>query len=450
MQGKLSTKKDQNVYIKTYGCQMNVYDSEKMFDLMHSKGYKKTDTIEDANLIILNTCHIREKAAEKVYSELGKIRKLKSSTNKPIIAVAGCVSQAEKGQIFNRAPFVDIIVGPQSYHHIPTLVEKATQTINPRLIELDFIEEEKFDKLPEETYCKGASKFISIQEGCDKFCTYCVVPYTRGAEFSRPLEKVYREVLLAVESGAKEITLLGQNVNAYHGSFDGREVNLAFLIDKIANIEGLKRIRYTTSHPADVDEDLIEAHGNIPKLMPFLHLPVQSGSDKVLKLMNRRYSKSQYLDIIERLKAKQPHIALSSDFIVGFPGETDEDFQDTLDIVREVGYSQCYSFKYSQRPGTPATKKVQIPERIKTERLMHLQKLLASQQLEFNRSFVGKTLEVLFDRDGKYESQIMGKTQFMQSVYVKDVRKEYNNKILKVKTIAAHLNSLEGEVLANQ
>lgn len=440
------------LFIKTYGCQMNVYDSKKMQDLLEPFGYSETQDINDADMIILNTCHIREKASEKMYSELGRIKKIKDSRIKQnkedlIIIVAGCVGQAEGEEIFARAPYVDIVVGPQSYHTLPELLAKLARH-EKHLIELDFIEEEKFDKLPQTTSSQGPSAFISVQEGCDKFCTFCVVPYTRGAEFSRPLEKIYREALQAVKDGSKEIYLLGQNVNAYHGKDQESNIcSLSDLIKYIAKIPGVERIRYTTSHPIDMADDLINLHGNEPKLMPFLHLPVQSGSNKILKAMNRRHSREYYFDIVDKLRKVRPDIVLSSDFIVGFPGETDEDFADTLDLVKKVRYGQCYSFKYSPRPGTPAAIKEQVPEKIKSERLAILQEEITRQQYEFNQSCVGKILPVLFDRDGKMDNQIIGKSPYMQSVYIADLDKNLYGKIANVLITKAGNSSLSGEIV---
>ena len=453
IQEKDSKQEQKKVFIKTYGCQMNVYDSEKMIDLMSLSGYTKTENIEEANLVILNTCEIREKASEKVYSELGRINNRKKVGKDFVITVAGCVSQSQGEQIFKRAPYVDIVVGPQSYHSLPKMVEEALENkknniTKNRLIELEFVEEEKFDKLPEETLSVGASKFVSIQEGCDKFCTYCVVPYTRGAEFSRPIEAVYREVLFAVAKGAKEITLLGQNVNAYHGvDPEGNQLNLATLIRKISKINGLERIRYTTSYPTDMDQDLIDAHGDDSRLMPFLHLPIQSGSNKILKLMNRRYTREVYLDLIAKFRQSRPDIVFSSDFIVGFPGETDEDFEETIDIIEKVNYGQCYSFKYSPRPGTPAAGREQLSEEIKTKRLIKLQKLLTKQQLSFNGSCIGTIKHVLFDKDGKYNDQLIGKTEYMQSVHINAKHDDLYGKIIPVKIIAASINSLSGSIV---
>lgn len=440
------------LYIKTYGCQMNVYDSVRMKELMEPHGYTYTEELTEADLAILNTCHIREKASEKMYSELGRLKQLKDKKNKSgsdlKIAVAGCVGQAEGDEIFSRAPYVNIVVGPQSYHSLPELVTKINRNDN-HLIELDFIEEAKFDKLPINVNSQGSSAFLSVQEGCDKFCAFCVVPYTRGAEFSRPFEQIYREAVQLVSHGAKEITLLGQNVNAYHGKSDSGDIlSLADLIIKLEKIQGLERIRYTTSHPIDMKDDLINLHGSSEKLMPFLHLPIQSGSDRILKAMNRKHTRDEYLKIIDKLLNVRNDIALSSDFIVGFPGETDRDFEDTLDIVKQVKYSQCFSFKYSPRPGTPAAVKSQIDEKIKTERLKILQDEILNQQLEFNKRTIGKTLPVLFDKDGKFDGQLVGKSPYLQSVYITDLSEEYRNKIVNVKITDAMQISLTGVVIS--
>ena len=442
------TQTSKKLFIKTYGCQMNVYDSIKMQDLMIPHGYSITEDMEDSDMVVLNTCHIREKAAEKVYSELGRIRQVKDNLRKAgrkmSIVIAGCVGQAEGEEIFARAPYVDVVVGPQSYHSLPGLIAQIEEG-KKHLIELDFVDEEKFDNLPQETGAQGASAFVSVQEGCDKFCTFCVVPYTRGAEFSRPVEKVYREIRSAVSHGSKEITLLGQNVNAYHGkTSEDVDIDLAGLIERISDINGLERIRYMTSHPRDMNEALIKLHGSNPKLMPFLHLPIQSGSNKILKAMNRRHTREEYFDIIDRLRISRPDIIFSSDFIVGFPGETDEDFADTMDAVKRVGFGQCYSFTYSPRPGTPAATKEQLPADIKSERLRILQEELFSQQLECNKSMVGKALQVLFDREGKMDGQIIGKTPYMQSVHLQNPSDSLLGKIVEVKIIEARPSSLVG------
>lgn len=441
----MSTKK---LFVKTYGCQMNVYDSLRMQDLLAPFGYETTEEMADADMVIINTCHIREKAAEKVYSELGRVKKIKDSRPKNmIIVVAGCVGQAEGDEIFARAPYVDIVVGPQSYHTLPDLLAKVLRN-EKHLIELDFIEEEKFDKLPEELSAQGASAFVSIQEGCDKFCTFCVVPYTRGAEFSRPVEQVYRETLGAVSKGSKEVTLLGQNVNAYHGkSPEGKELGLAELIEHVAGIKGLERIRYMTSHPRDMTDSLIALHGLEPKLMPFLHLPVQSGSNRILKLMNRKHERDEYLEIIKKLRHARPDIVFSSDFIVGFPEETDEDFADTMDLVKKVGYGQCFSFKYSPRPGTPASTRKQVPESVKDVRLQILQAELSRQQSELNKSFIGKTVPVLFERKGKFDGHTVGKSPYLQSVYVAEASMELIGRIVDVRVTLAEGISLSGTIV---
>lgn len=428
---------------------MNVYDSIKMQELLEPFGFESTEDLSDADMVILNTCHIREKASEKVYSELGRIKKISDAReNRPemIIAVAGCVGQAEGEEIFRRAPYVDIVVGPQSYHTLPDLVAKLARS-EKHLIELDFIEEEKFDNLPQDFKAQGSSAFVSIQEGCDKFCTFCVVPYTRGAEFSRNVEEIYRESMAVVSHGAKEVHLLGQNVNAYHGKAGDEKYNLSALIRHVAKINGLERIRYTTSHPRDMNDDLISLHGTEKKLMPFLHLPIQSGSNKILKAMNRKHTREEYFTIIDKLRVARPDIVMSSDFIIGFPGETDEDFADTLDLVKKVGYGQCFSFKYSPRPGTPAASMQQVPEAAKVERLATLQKELSKQQLELNESTVGKILPVLFEKDGKYDGHIVGKTPYMQSAYVENADKNLIGKIVNVKINKGMAISVSGEVV---
>lgn len=438
------------LFIKTYGCQMNVYDSIKMQELLAPFGFEATEELSAADMVILNTCHIREKASEKVYSELGRIKKIsdkRSGRPEMIIAVAGCVGQAEGEEIFRRAPYVDIVVGPQSYHTLPDLVAKLARS-EKHLIELDFVEEEKFDNLPQNFQGQGASAFVSIQEGCDKFCTFCVVPYTRGAEFSRNVEEIYRESMAVVSKGAKEVHLLGQNVNAYHGkAADDEKYNLADLIRHVAKINGLERIRYTTSHPRDMNDELIALHGTEKKLMPFLHLPIQSGSNKILKAMNRKHTREEYFTIIDKLRVARPDIVMSSDFIIGFPGETDEDFADTLDLVKRVGYGQCFSFKYSPRPGTPAASMKQVPEAVKVERLAILQKELARQQLELNKSTVGKIMPVLFEKEGKYDGHIVGKTPYMQSAYVENADKNLIGKIVNVKINKGLAISVSGEIV---
>jgi tRNA-2-methylthio-N6-dimethylallyladenosine synthase len=429
---------------------MNVYDSIKMQELLIPFGFESTEDINDADMVVLNTCHIREKASEKVYSELGRIKKIAQSRKdrtEMIIAVAGCVGQAEGEEIFRRAPYVDIVVGPQSYHTLPDLVAKLARS-EKHLIELDFIEEEKFDNLPKNFSGQGASAFVSVQEGCDKFCTFCVVPYTRGAEFSRSVEEIYRETMAVVAKGAKEVNLLGQNVNAYHGkSIDDKKYSLSELVRHIAKINGLERIRYTTSHPRDMDDALIALHGTEKKLMPFLHLPVQSGSNKILKAMNRKHTREEYFSIIDKLRVARPDIVMSSDFIVGFPGETDEDFVDTLDLVKKIRYGQCFSFKYSPRPGTPAASMKQVPEAVKIERLAILQEELAKQQLKLNESSVGKILPVLFEKAGKHDGHIVGKTPYMQSAYVENADKNLIGKIVNVKISKGMAISVSGTLI---
>ncbi|MBT4922581.1 MAG: tRNA (N6-isopentenyl adenosine(37)-C2)-methylthiotransferase MiaB [Rickettsiales bacterium] len=430
----------------TYGCQMNVYDSERMLNLLLPLGYKQVDDYHNADFVILNTCHIREKAAEKVYSELGRINVVKESFKQQgrqmLIAVAGCVSQAEGDMMFKRAPFVDFVVGPQSYHNLPELVKRKDKAVR-----LDFIEEEKFDLLPKHTVSKSVSGFLSIQEGCDKFCTFCVVPYTRGAEFSRPVEKVLSEARSFVANGTKEITLLGQNVNGYHGVNDkGQASNLGKLIMELDKIDGLERIRYMTSHPRDMHDELYEAHATSSKLMPLLHLPVQSGSDKILKLMNRKHDRELYFEIIKKLRIARPGIAFSSDFIIGFPGEEEEDVDATLDLIKQVKFAQCYSFKYSPRPGTPAAGKAnQISEAIKSERLQRVQKALSDQQFKFNQTFEGKVVDVLFDRS--FKGQQVGRSPYLQSVCIDSGDTNLHNQMHKVEITRAGPYSLHGKLV---
>jgi len=401
------------LYVKTYGCQMNAYDSAKMADLLAPLGYAQVEAPEGADMVILNTCHIRERAAEKVYSELGRLKKLKRGKADMLVAVAGCVAQAEGEEIIARAPVVDMVVGPQSYHRLPEMIARAARA-EGRSIETDFPALEKFDTLAAPR-SSGISAFLTVQEGCDKFCTFCVVPYTRGAEHSRPAEAILVEARQLVEKGAREIVLLGQNVNAYNG--DG--VSLAKLCEALAKIQGLERIRYTTSHPRDMADDLIAAHGDNPKLMPYLHLPVQSGSDAVLEAMNRQHKADDYRRLIDRIRAARPDIAMTSDFIVGFPGESDADFEATLQLVRDIGYASAFSFKYSKRPGTPAsTLRKQVAEDVKTARLDALQKLLLAQQYAFDDSRIGKVLPVLFEKSARDAGQLMGRTPYLQPVHV--------------------------------
>jgi tRNA-2-methylthio-N6-dimethylallyladenosine synthase len=412
------------LFIKTFGCQMNVYDSARMADSLAPSGYLPTDSVDDADMVVLNTCHIREKAAEKVYSELGRLRllqeeKLQAGGGKMLIAVAGCVAQAEGDEILSRAPYVDIVLGPQTYHRLPEMVEDVAAGGSGPVIDIEFPAEDKFDHLPEEAAPQGVSAFLSIQEGCDRFCTFCVVPYTRGAEQSRPVSAVVAEARRLVAMGSREITLLGQNVNAYHGTgSDGKDWGLGRLIRVLAEIDGLHRIRYTTSHPRDMDDALIEAHRDVPQLMPFLHLPVQSGSDRILAAMNRRHTADEYRSLIERLRTVQPELALSSDFIVGFPGETDAEFAATLRLVNDISFSQAFSFKYSPRPGTPAAAiSDQVPEEIKRDRLESLQQLLRAQQDAFNHAQLGRTLPVLIEGSGRQPRQLLGRSPYLQPVH---------------------------------
>jgi tRNA-2-methylthio-N6-dimethylallyladenosine synthase len=432
------------LYIKTYGCQMNVYDSARMADVLAPLGYAPAAAPEDADLIVLNTCHIREKAAEKVFSELGRLRPLK--TLKPVIlAVAGCVAQAEGAEILARAPFVDIVLGPQSYHRLPEMVAQLARA-GGHVLDTDFPAESKFDFLPEASAPQGVSAFLSVQEGCDKFCTFCVVPYTRGAEFSRPASAIVAEARKLVGQGAREITLLGQNVNAYRGAGDDGSWGLGRLIRALAGIEGLLRLRYTTSHPRDVDDDLVAAHRDVSALMPVLHLPVQSGADGVLEAMNRRHTVDDYRRIIERLRRARRDIAFSSDFIVGFPGESDRDFADTLALAREIGFAQAFSFKYSARPGTPAAQLPgQVPDAVMTERLAELQDLLARQQHAFNAATIGVELPVLFEKRGRHPGQLVGRSPYLQAVHAQ-ADERLIGALVPVRLTAVLTNSLAGEV----
>ncbi|TAH35314.1 MAG: tRNA (N6-isopentenyl adenosine(37)-C2)-methylthiotransferase MiaB [Alphaproteobacteria bacterium] len=451
----MTEKKTKKLFIKTYGCQMNVYDSGRMADLLRPLGYETGDSPGDADMIILNTCHIREKATEKLFSDLGRLKPFKQKKEQQdgrmILAVAGCVAQAEGELIASRAPYVDMVFGPQTYHRLPQMVAEANRAAG-LVLDTDFPAESKFDHLPEEQGTNGSSAFLAVQEGCDKFCTFCVVPYTRGSEFSRPAQQILDEARRLIDSGVKEITLLGQNVNAFHGDGPrGDTWNLAQLISALADMNGLERIRYTTSHPSDMDDDLINAHGQIEKLMPYLHLPLQSGSNKILEEMNRKHTVQSYFDIIERLRRVRPDIALSSDFIVGFPGESEKDFEDTLNAVRQVTYASAYSFKYSPRPGTPAgAYESQVPEPVKEERLARLQSLLTIQQTAFNSSKLGEVLPVLFDREGKRDGQLMGKTPFLQSLYVDNANPRLQGQIVPVRVTGAFQNGLKGEILLQE
>ncbi|MBX9683474.1 MAG: tRNA (N6-isopentenyl adenosine(37)-C2)-methylthiotransferase MiaB [Hyphomicrobium sp.] len=410
------------VYLKTFGCQMNVYDSERMTEALIGDGYAMTEQPEDADLVILNTCHIREKAAEKVYSDLGRLRDIKQQRSldgrSTLIAVAGCVAQAEGHEITRRQTAVDLVVGPQSYHRLGQLIGTVQATGKP-IVETEFDGEDKFAQMPAPRRVASPSAFLTIQEGCDKFCTFCVVPYTRGAEFSRSVADIEREARVLVAGGARELTLLGQNVNAYHGDGgNGRAATLADLMRRLADVEGLARLRYMTSHPHDMSDDLIQAHGDIAQLMPFLHLPVQSGSDRMLAAMNRKHTAADYVALIAKVRAARPDIALSSDFIVGFPGETDADAEATLDLVRAVGFAQTFSFKFSPRPGTPAAQlDGQVPEDIKTARLLALQAVLEEQQAAFNMASVGTVVPVLFERQGREPGFLVGRTPHQQMVH---------------------------------
>lgn len=434
-----------NLYIKTYGCQMNVYDSLMIADIVKPLGFKEVNCPENADMIVLNTCHIREKATEKIYSELGRIKQIQQAQAREIIiVVAGCVAQAEGEEILKRASNVDIVIGPQSIHTLPELLAKAKRK-NGENINLEFSEVAKFDYVTHNNIerTSNVSAFLSIQEGCDKFCTYCVVPYTRGAEYSRPVSEIYREALHLVEKGAKEITLLGQNVNAYHGQCDDVTWSLGQLMQHLSKINGLERIRYTTSHPQDMHEELYQAHVIRDKIMPYLHLPVQSGSDKILRRMNRKHDTNSYHQAINKIRKLCPDIALSSDFIVGFPGETDNDFTQTLELIQKVNYAQAYSFKYSPRPGTPGAEyKDQIPEEVKNQRLQELQLLLRQQQLKYNQSSVGKVVKVLFDR--KNQNQSIGRSPYMQSVYVED--DNLHGQLKPVLIVEGYQNSLKGTI----
>lgn len=461
-----TTAPKKKLFIRTYGCQMNVYDSSRMTDVLAPLGYEPAADPEGADMVVLNTCHIREKASEKVFSELGRLRSLKTENQQDgrdmIIAVAGCVAQAEGEFILQRAPYVDIVLGPQTYHRLPEMVARAERASAenrggtgkpgaPRpgvgVLDTEFPVEPKFDHLPMPS-ASGPSAFLSVQEGCDKFCTFCVVPYTRGAEYSRPAAQVLAEARKLVAEGARELTLLGQNVNAYHGdSADGAVWGLGRLIRELAEIDGLARIRYTTSHPRDLDDDLIRAHAEVPQLMPFLHLPVQSGSDKILRAMNRGHTGADYRAKVERLRALAPDLALSSDFIVGFPHESDADFEDTMALVRDVGFIQAYSFKYSPRPGTPAAvMEAQVPEEVKSARLTALQALLLEQQGAFNQSCLGREMDILLDRPGRHDGQMLGRSPYMQPVHVAGSEDLYGQ-VVRVRISSVTANSLTGTLI---
>ena len=436
---------EKKIFVKTYGCQMNVYDSERMISAMKPSGYVETKSAEDADLILLNTCHIREKAAEKIYSELGRMKSLKANKPDLKIGVAGCVAQAEGKEIMVRQPAVDLVVGPQSYHRLPTMMKTVNK--GKRALDTEFPEEDKFDHLPTDlTKRSSPSAFLTVQEGCDKFCAFCVVPYTRGVEVSRSPEKIIDEANSLVDRGVVEINLLGQNVNAYSQNGFGVKFNLSKLIWKLSEIDGLKRIRFTTSHPNDMTEDLIEAHGSCSKLMPYLHLPVQSGSDSILKKMNRKHTADDYRKIIEKFRKVRPDLLLSGDFIVGFPGETDKDFLETLQLVKDIKYGQSYSFKYSSRPGTPAANREEVCESLKKDRLAELQLLLSKQQMDIQKSMIGKEVKVLFEKPGRLNNQMGGKSEYLHAVHVIGGSLKKGD-IKSVKIINTEANSLGGVLI---
>ena len=452
-------KQAKGVFIKTYGCQMNVYDSERMRDVLRPLGYAPVESADEADLVVLNTCHIREKATEKVYSELGQLKLTKQARGGNLtIAVAGCVAQAEGAEIMRRQPAVDLVLGPQSYHKLPEMIARASRAVGDRL-ETEFETLEKFDALPKTREADGPTAFLSVQEGCDKFCTFCVVPYTRGAELSRPVDDITMEGRSLAAQGVREITLLGQNVNAYHGAAPAltneADWTLGQLVRHIAKIGGIERIRYTTSHPRDMDDDLIAAHGEVPEMMPFLHLPVQSGSDNILKAMNRGHTADEYREIIRKVREARPDIAIASDFIVGFPGESDADFEATMQLVRDVDYAIAYSFKYSARPGTPAAEMFgQVPEEVKDARLQQLQQLLREQQTAFNHSKIGQTVPVLITGKGRNPGQAHGRSPWLQAVHFELPHDhamtiaDLVGTIVDVRVIDASLNSLSGELVS--
>jgi tRNA-2-methylthio-N6-dimethylallyladenosine synthase len=441
------------MFVKSFGCQMNVYDAQRMVDVLSPEGYMETDNQADADLVVLNTCHIREKAVEKVYSDLGRLRKIKHARGEDgkdtMVVVAGCVAQAEGKEIVRRAGMVDLVVGPQSYHRLPELVKQAQA--KPGVVDTEFPLEDKFAHLPaasrQRTLARGPSAFLTVQEGCDKFCTFCVVPYTRGSETSRGAGQLLAEAKRLAEDGVRELTLLGQNVNAYHGGgLDGKTWNLARLLEALANIDGIERLRYTTSHPRDMDEELMAAHRDMPQLMPYLHLPVQSGSDRILNAMNRQHTRMDYLQLIAKIRSYQPDLAVSGDFIVGFPGETEADFRDTLNVIENVGYASAFSFKYSPRPGTPAADmRNQVAEEVKAERLARLQALLEEQRQAFNTSCIGRTFDILLDRPGRSEGQLGGRSPYLQAVHVDAPHLKVGD-IVSVKVTGKSTNSLVGEL----
>jgi tRNA-2-methylthio-N6-dimethylallyladenosine synthase len=438
------------LFIKTYGCQMNVYDSDRMARSLAVHGYEAVGAADEADLVVLNTCHIREKAAEKVYSELGRLRRLRDARRERtgedmLLAVAGCVAQAEGELLVERAPFVDIVVGPQAYHRLPEMLARRARTTGA-VTDTEFPPESKFDHLPDDRPAPGVSAFLAVQEGCDKFCTFCVVPYTRGAEVSRPVAKILDEALRLADAGVRELTLIGQNVNAYHGEGpDGSVWSLGRLLHRLADVPGIARLRYTTSHPRDMDDALIAAHRDLPAVMPYLHLPVQSGSDRILDVMNRKHTGDEYRRLIERIRHVQPNLALSSDFIVGFPGETDAEFEETMRLVADVGFASSFSFKYSPRPGTPAAEiETQVSEAVKAERLGRLQNLLEMQRQAFNRGTVGQTLDVLLEKPGRHPGQMAGKSPYLQPVQFQSDRHAIGE-IVTVRITQAGSNSLFGE-----
>ena len=445
------------VFVRTYGCQMNVYDSDRMADVLGPQGYRTTDSMDDADLVILNTCHIREKAAEKVYSELGRIRKLKDERGpggKPLmVGVAGCVAQAEGQEIARRAPVVDMVFGPQSYHRLPDLIARASR--GESVVETEFEIEDKFEHLSKEAAKPGLkrapSAFLTVQEGCDKFCTFCVVPYTRGSEVSRPLAQILREAEQMAAQGVREVTLLGQNVNAWHGDGpDGKPLGLGYLLRRLAEVPGLDRLRYTTSHPRDMDDELIAAHRDMPALMPYLHLPVQSGSNRILAAMNRKHDRELFFEIVEKVRAARPDIAFSSDFIVGFPGETDEDFADTMDLVGRVGFASAFSFKYSSRPGTPAAgMDGQLPEDVKSARIYALQALLDKQKAAFDAACRGRRFDILLEKPGRFPGQLIGRSPYLQSVVVEAPREAIGT-LAHVEIREVSTKSLSGDILGGE
>jgi tRNA-2-methylthio-N6-dimethylallyladenosine synthase len=445
-----SDPEPRKIHIKTFGCQMNVYDSERIVELLAPQGFAETADVEDADVVVLNTCHIREKAAEKVYSDLGRIREIKERRRQEgrdtIVTVAGCVAQAEGEEIVRREPSVDVVVGPQSYHELGTLLARAKADRAP-VVETAFPEKNKFATLPGRAGRTAPTAFLTVQEGCDKFCTFCVVPYTRGAEYSRSVADVEAEARRLVDRGVREITLLGQNVNAYHGTGqDGRAWSLAELILHLARIEGLERLRYTTSHPRDMSDDLIAAHRDAPKLMAYLHLPVQAGADRILAAMNRRHTRSEYVALIGRIRAARPDIALSTDIIVGFPGETDDEFQSTLAVLEEVGFAQAYAFKYSPRPGTPAAgMERQLPDGLKDKRLQQVLAVIDRTQTSFNLACVGRVVPVLLERPGRHPGQLVGRSPYMQAVHL-TAPPSLCGDVVQVEIVAAGANSLSGKL----